>query len=192
MEIARISVTETSGVCTMWKRIPVGIAGATVTISYDSPVWETLTKTVVFRGCCTKTAHCEGNVATIPYEVVQEAGIPLFFGVWGHNADTGLQIPLIEVPIATIEAATDVTADPGTDPTLPIWAELENRIDLLEQSGGGSGGGTAFETDETLHLENGILSVNTTDRMEQDNTLPITSAGVYTTVGNIEALLKTI
>jgi hypothetical protein len=53
-------------------------------------------------------------------------------------------------------------------------------------------GGTTFETNETLTLKNGILSVNTTDQMEQDNTLPITSAGVYATVGNIEALLKTI
>lgn len=52
--------------------------------------------------------------------------------------------------------------------------------------------GVDFETDDTLKLENGILSVNTTMEMEQDNTLPITSAGVYATVGNIEALLKTI
>lgn len=55
---------------------------------------------------------------------------------------------------------------------------------------GGSGG--SFTTDATLKLEDGILSVNTTNEMEQDNTLPITSAGVYATVGNIEALLKTI
>ena len=53
-------------------------------------------------------------------------------------------------------------------------------------------GGVDFVTDETLKLENGILSVNTTNDMEQDNTLPITSAGVYTAVGNIEVLLKTI
>lgn len=52
--------------------------------------------------------------------------------------------------------------------------------------------GVNFETDNTLTLKDGILSVNTTDQMEQDNTLPITSAGVYATVGNIEALLKTI
>lgn len=52
--------------------------------------------------------------------------------------------------------------------------------------------GVQFETDATLTLKDGILSVNTTDQMEQDNTLPITSAGVYATVGNIEALLKTI
>lgn len=53
-------------------------------------------------------------------------------------------------------------------------------------------GGARFETDGTLTLKDGILSVNTTNQMEQDNTLPITSAGVYATVGNIEALLKTI
>ena len=34
--------------------------------------------------------------------------------------------------------------------------------------------------------------VQTTDDVEAGNTLPITSAGVYKTVGNIEALLKTI
>lgn len=60
------------------------------------------------------------------------------------------------------------------------------------EAGNGSGGNVNFKTDETLILKDGILSVNTTDEMEQDNTLPITSAGVYNTVGNIEALLKTI
>ena len=51
----------------------------------------------------------------------------------------------------------------------------------------------SIKTDNTLRIdESGVLSVNTTSQMEQDNTLPITSAGVYTTVGNIEALLKTI
>ena len=53
-------------------------------------------------------------------------------------------------------------------------------------------GGGSFATDETLKMKDGILSVNTTNEMEQDNTLPITSAGVFATVGNIEALLKTI
>jgi hypothetical protein len=55
-----------------------------------------------------------------------------------------------------------------------------------------SGGDVDFQVDETLTLKDGVLSVNTTNNMEQDNTLPITSAGVFATVGNIEALLKTI
>lgn len=52
--------------------------------------------------------------------------------------------------------------------------------------------GTDFKTDETLTLENGVLSVNTATEAEEDNTLPITSAAVATTVGNIEIILKTI
>lgn len=52
--------------------------------------------------------------------------------------------------------------------------------------------GVNFEVDKTLKLEGGILSVNTTNDVNQDNTLPITSAGVATTVGNIEILLTTI
>lgn len=52
--------------------------------------------------------------------------------------------------------------------------------------------GVQFETDETLTLKDGILSVNTADVVEQDNTLPITSAAVHATVGNIEVLLSTI
>lgn len=52
--------------------------------------------------------------------------------------------------------------------------------------------GVKFETDDTLTLEDGVLSVNTTNDMEADNTLPITAAGVFAVVGNIEALLGTI
>jgi hypothetical protein len=63
---------------------------------------------------------------------------------------------------------------------------------LSNETGSGSGGGTTFETDSTLVLENGILRVNTTNKVEADNTLPITSAGVHTQVGNIEVLLNTI
>ena len=40
--------------------------------------------------------------------------------------------------------------------------------------------------------ENGVLSVDTATAVEEDNTRPITSAAVQTTVGNIEILLKTI
>lgn len=56
----------------------------------------------------------------------------------------------------------------------------------------GSGGASELITDETLKMENGILKVNTADEVEKDNTLPVTSAAVYTEVGNINALLETI
>ena len=53
-------------------------------------------------------------------------------------------------------------------------------------------GGVQFTTDETLSLKDGVLSVNTAQEPEPDNTLPITSSAVHTTVGNIEIILQTI
>ena len=40
--------------------------------------------------------------------------------------------------------------------------------------------------------ENGILSVDITDKVSEDNTKPVTSGAVYTEVGNIESLLKAL
>lgn len=52
--------------------------------------------------------------------------------------------------------------------------------------------GGDYEIGAGLRLEGGVLSVDTADSAEQDNTKPITSGGVYKEMGNIEALLKTI
>lgn len=72
-------------------------------------------------------------------------------------------------------------------------------------NGSGGGGGSAdvpiasdavagiIRVGENLKIdENGVLSVDTATAVEEDNTRPITSAAVQTTVGNIEILLKTI
>jgi hypothetical protein len=96
-----------------------------------------------------------------------------------------------------------------TETEVKNFEELEARIDQIEKNGVSDEAvanainkymelnpidiNDLLTTDKTLTLSNdGRLSVNTTNDMEQDNTLPITSAGVFVTVGNIEALLKTI
>lgn len=56
----------------------------------------------------------------------------------------------------------------------------------------GSGGASVSVDGKTLILENGIMRVNTTNEVEEDNTQPITSAAVHTTVGNVELLLSRI
>lgn len=43
-----------------------------------------------------------------------------------------------------------------------------------------------------IKIEDNIISVITTDVVEEDNTKPITSGAVYTVVGNIDVLLNTI
>lgn len=102
----------------------------------------------------------------------------------GSGEDGGYYTPAVTQPsehklqFAFTPSKADMPAVEPVQVTLP--------------TGTGSGGNVDFQVGETLKLENGILSVNTTNNMEQDNTLPITSAGVFATVGNIEALLKTI
>ena len=69
-------------------------------------------------------------------------------------------------------------------------------------SGGGSGADVPIASDtvagivrvgENLRISaDGVLSVDTATAVEEDNTRPVTSAAVQTTVGNIEILLKTI
>ena len=50
-----------------------------------------------------------------------------------------------------------------------------------------------IKTNESLKVTaEGALAVNVTDDVSKDNTLPVTSATVYTQIGNINSLLETI
>lgn len=53
-------------------------------------------------------------------------------------------------------------------------------------------GAGSYAIGDGLVVKDGKLSVDTATAVEQDNTKPITSAAVYTEVGNINALLATI
>ncbi len=50
--------------------------------------------------------------------------------------------------------------------------------------------GKEVEIGSGLKLEGNVLSVDTADNVEEDNTKPVTSAAVYTVVGNINAILE--
>ena len=65
----------------------------------------------------------------------------------------------------------------------------EGELRLVNESGGG---GSYTAGDNIKIDDDGTISVITTDNAIRDNTRPITSAGVYNIVGNIEALLETI
>lgn len=50
----------------------------------------------------------------------------------------------------------------------------------------------SLEIGDGLKFSGGKLVVDTADNVEQDNTKPVTSAAVYTEIGNIEALLAAL
>lgn len=65
--------------------------------------------------------------------------------------------------------------------------------DAFAALGLSSGGESAqYAAGENISIVGNVISVITTDEAEDDNTRPITSAGVYTQIGNINALLSTI
>lgn len=68
--------------------------------------------------------------------------------------------------------------------------ENDEFVDTGVAASGGTGGG--YIIGHGLKLEGMVLSVDSAVSVEKDNTLPITSAAVYTEIGNIDALLQTI
>lgn len=76
--------------------------------------------------------------------------------------------------------------------TTTAKSTLVAAINEAAHSGGGGGGGYIIGDGLKLDAESNTLAVDTADAVEQDNTRPITSAAVYTEVGNINALLATI
>ena len=92
---------------------------------------------------------------------------------------------------ARITAINDHPPKPGEDGNWMIYnpdaGEYEASDIPLPDSGG-----MGYEIGHGLKVTGNTLEVDTAEEVEQDNTLPITSAAVYTTVGNIEVLLGTI
>ena len=167
-------------------------------------------KAMFGQGCTVYEVPVTGGEITAKQQLNLTAGD---WRVWlvGNSARDGDVIPRITTNIAHISVAptggTEGSPFPAIPPTVEeqLRADMGNLADLttedksslvsaineVRQTGGGS---TAYTIGHGLKLdaETNTLSVDTADKMEQDNTLPITSAAVYVEVGNINALLKTI
>lgn len=70
----------------------------------------------------------------------------------------------------------------------------DSLVAAINEAARSGGGGTKYQIGNGLILDakTNTLAVDTADAVERDNTKPITSAGVYLEIGNINALLATI
>lgn len=140
MKLYQMQVTKTAIYRTAPARIPRGITGAALELRF-SEEWEGLKKTAVFRaGDVTRDVLDVGSTVVIPWECTQEAGAVLEVGIYGTGEDRA--IPTLWAVIGTVCEATDPSGDTGTDPALPVWAQLQNRtndlqdqLDQLEEQG---------------------------------------------------------
>lgn len=169
-----------------------GIESTLLTVEFSSH-WDGFEKTAVFYRSEDRVYHVlmENDSCLIPREVLVDAGA-FYFGVMGVCGEKVRTCDVVRYNVRK-GAVTEDTA--VSDPTPDIYSQLLCRIAALEAVAGIPNDGTAitaFIPDETLSIKNGVLSVNTADAAEQNNTLPITSAAVYTEIGNINVLLETI
>ena len=144
MTYATIQVSGARACAIFRKRIPAGLIGGEVRFEFDSE-WESRAKTVVFRGVVTKDVIlADGeDTAVIPAEVVASPTFNLKVGVYGTDRQ-GRAVPTLWADLGRVHDATDPSGDETTDPSLPVWAQLQKEIEELQQNGGGgnsSGGG---------------------------------------------------
>lgn len=169
--------------------------------------WEGLDKVAVFRaGEKTVSIQTDGET-TIPWEVLKEPGFVLYAGVYGTKG-AEIVLPTIWAQLNRIEVGT-APGDEARPPTPELWEqELAKKGDTLGYTEGGElglyagetllssvpvqGGAGSFGVGHGLKVVGNDLTVDSVSDFEGDNTLPMTAAGVQTTVGNIEALLATI
>lgn len=193
--------------------LTAGMAKAVTVQFVFSPEWDGLTKTAVFSNGKTTVdvlaANWDGDTVHIPHEVLAVPGRHARVGVYGAD-ESGVVLPTVWVSLGKVQPGADPSGDASADPSLPVWAQLQSQIGDLDdlqtynkgnlvdaineaRSSGGSGGG-GYTIGEGLKLDaaTNTLSVDTAEAVEKDNTKPVTSAAVYTEVGNINALLATI
>ena len=133
IEIARVRVSGTHARC-KGQNIPLGLIGGYITISYEDPIWNDLVKTVVFRGSKTINIVTEERQVAIPYEVLQKKAMRIYVGFYGTNVEGKKAIPTFWAEIGTVVEAADPSGDEAADPTLPIWAQIQDEIKQLKES----------------------------------------------------------
>ena len=133
MELAKIYVSGVSCKVISAKRIPAGAVGLKILVNYDD-LWNSLQKTAVFRGNVTRDVLNIGNEIIIPADVIACPGQSLSVGIYGVDADGNMVIPTLWADLGWIMTAADPSGDESTDPTLPVWAQMNERIANLTQN----------------------------------------------------------
>ncbi len=118
---------------------------------------------------------------TLPSEITTGTVELMLFGQMPGGTTRATTQP-INIPIVRSGFVGD--GDTPIPPTADLYSQLLEKM--------AQGGGTSVTYGDGLHLTGDVLSVDTTDAVEEDNTKPITSGAVYDRLGDIESLLASI
>lgn len=200
------------------EKITAGSVGIKVAFEFSND-WENLAKWAVFSdGAESRDVLLIENICEIPPECIKISGRAITVGLYGTDGDETV-IPTIYCNIGKVDPGTELSGYDPEDFTPSIVDQLSaavqravdtaqsvrNDADAGEFDGppGPPGEDGAREWSQlsekpfetiggNLKVVGGALTVDTAEAVEEDNTKPITSAAVYTEVGNIAALLAAI
>ena len=132
MKIGILEIGLTQAKITMLAPVTEGLKGATLQICYRHPIWADLNRRVTFRaGKISKYVRDTDGEVLVPWEVLQHHGRTLIVGVTGYSVDDAVVVPTIEIQATEIQRGSTPADSESTDPTLPIWAQLESELQKL-------------------------------------------------------------
>lgn len=128
INIAKVKITNNVAQVVDPQPITSGMNGATVAFVFDS-TWDGYNKTLVWKaGDVTKDDTTASGV--IPGEVLAVPGVVLKVGVYGVR--DGVVTPTVYAKLGQILPGADPSGDESTDPTLPVWVQVQEDIERLE------------------------------------------------------------
>lgn len=122
----------------------------------------------------------------IPWEVLTKSGI-LGVGIFG-----GDRLPTNIADVEVDRGCCDENVPeptPTSEPT-PDWYRTHNHDDRYYTKDEIDNKPIGLKLGDGLKYEDGKICVDTINKVEEDNTKPITSGAVYAEMGNIELLLS--
>lgn len=129
----QITCKGNSASCTRTERLTSGMVGLQCEFIFDE-AWDGLAKTAVFMaGNEKRDVLLTGTICTVPWEVLKTAGYQLVIGVYGNNAGGTLVIPTVYAMCGGIASGADPSGDESTDPTLPVWGQMQGMIGNLAE-----------------------------------------------------------
>lgn len=123
-----IFISKALGYVTDNETLTSGMVGAKVQLDFGEE-WSGLQKTAIFKAGEVSRAvvqsEWDGNVCSIPHEVMRRAGEALLIGLYGVNENQKIVIPTVWVSVGAIRCGVDPSADASTSATLPVWAQIQ-------------------------------------------------------------------
>lgn len=140
----KVRYNKVCGRCMLREPLTSGMVGQTIHFEYSHD-FDGLMITAVFTdGKNTVNVVNPGSECVIPHEVLTTVGATVQVGIYAVKGDE-LIIPTVYATIGIVLKGADPSGDESTEPSLPVWAQIQNdvsdldtRVTELEQHGGAS------------------------------------------------------